>query len=117
MPTYLYENLATGEKFEVQQRITEPAHTWKDPKTGELGHDVCTHVGPAQAETRAEFRSRRSRRSRERGTQPVKRLIAGAPGFNLVAGDSGGWSSTGYSKSESQRAAEATLGRKLHKPV
>ncbi len=96
MPTYLYENLATGEHFEVQQRITEPAYSWKDPKTGELGAPFVKG---------------------QRGVQPVKRLIAGAPAFNLVAGDSGGWAETGYSKPEHARKAEQALGRKLHKPL
>ena len=49
--------------------------------------------------------------------RPVERLIAGAPRFSLVSGDSGGWASTGYSKTEPQRQAEAALGRKLHKPL
>ena len=53
----------------------------------------------------------------EHNARPVKRLIAGAPRFNLIAGDSGGWADQGYSKPEAHRQAEQTLGRKLHKPV
>lgn len=49
--------------------------------------------------------------------RPVTRLISGAPRFSLISGDSGGWASTGYSKTETERKAEQTLGRKLHKPV
>jgi putative FmdB family regulatory protein len=42
-----------------------------------------------------------------------KRLISGAPAFHLVAGPSGGWSSQSYSKTETERRAEAKLGRKV----
>jgi len=45
----------------------------------------------------------------------VKRLISGPGSFQLISGDSGGWSNTGYSKAPHERAAEHTLGRKLHK--
>lgn len=54
---------------------------------------------------------------KEHNARPVKRLIAGAPGFNLIAGPSGGWADQGYSKREEHRQAEQTLGRKLHKPA
>jgi hypothetical protein len=45
----------------------------------------------------------------------VRRLISGAPRFNLISGDSGGWSEAGYSKLPHERKAEAKLGRKLTK--
>lgn len=106
MPTYLYEDTVTRERHEVTQRITEKPYFWRDPATGEWGRSVvCGGQAPGQPWMRP-----------EKGNE-VKRLIAGAPAFNLIAGDSGGWASTGYSKNEAQRAAEATLGRKLHKPL
>jgi hypothetical protein len=89
MPTYLYEDLVTGERYECEQRITDQAHQWRLPE-GE--------TDPAKG-------------------HPVRRLIASAPRFNLVSGDSGGWADQGYSKTEPQRQAEQQLGRKLHKPL
>ncbi len=44
-----------------------------------------------------------------------KRLINCEGSLHFIAGDSGGWSSTGYSKPLNQRSAEQTLGRKLRK--
>ncbi len=44
-----------------------------------------------------------------------KRLINCEGALHFIAGDSGGWSSTGYSKPLNQRRAEQTLGRKLRK--
>lgn len=101
MPTYLYED-REGRQHEVTQRITEKAYTHRDPKSGDWftlngdAHEVAAQIS-------AKWR--------------VKRLIAGTPGFTLIAGDSGGWASQGYSKPEHARKAEQTLGRKLHKPV
>jgi len=44
-----------------------------------------------------------------------KRLINCEGSVHFIAGDSGGWSSSGYSKPLNQRRAEQTLGRKLRK--
>ncbi len=44
-----------------------------------------------------------------------KRLINCEGSLHFVSGDSGGWSSAGYSKPLNQRRAEQTLGRKLRK--
>lgn len=82
MPTYDYEVITTGQIVQVEQRITEPAHTVLDID-GEL--------------------------------RTVRRLISGAPKAHLIAGDTGGWSSSGYSKKPHERRAEAVLGRKLVK--
>jgi hypothetical protein len=101
MPTYLYEDQC-GERHEVSQRITDKAHTHRNPQTGDWftlngdAHEVSAQIPVAWR---------------------VRRLIAGAPGFTLIAGDSGGWASQGYSKPVHARKAEQTLGRKLHKPV
>ena len=46
MPIYVYKNLATGETFEVQQRITEPALT-EHPDTGEPVKRMIQPVGIA----------------------------------------------------------------------
>lgn len=92
MPTYLYEDEA-GSRHEVEQRISEAPYTWRDPETGAWAR--CKECPTALN---------------------VRRLIAGAPRFNLVSGESGGWASSGYSKPEHHRQAEQTLGRKLHKP-
>lgn len=42
-----------------------------------------------------------------------KRLISGAPPFQLKAGPSGSWSDGGYALTPAQRKAEAKLGRKV----
>jgi hypothetical protein len=41
----------------------------------------------------------------------VRRLISGAPGFNLVSGASGGWSETGYAVPLNKRKLNARLGK------
>lgn len=46
MPVYVYRNLSTGETFEVEQRITEPALT-EDPRTGDPVRRVIQPVGIA----------------------------------------------------------------------
>ena len=46
MPTYVYKNLTTGDTFEVQQSITEPALT-EHPDTGEPVKRVIQPVGIA----------------------------------------------------------------------
>lgn len=46
MPVYVYRNLTTGETFEVEQRITEPALT-TDPRTGDPVRRVIQPVGIA----------------------------------------------------------------------
>lgn len=46
MPTYVYKNLTTGDTFEVQQRITEPAFT-RHPETGDPVKRVVQPVGIA----------------------------------------------------------------------
>ncbi len=82
--TYLYEVVKTGKTIEVQQRITEPAHT-----VLEIDGELVT----------------------------VKRLISGAPGFNLIPGPSGGWASDGYSEPENIRKASAKLGHKVRRQL
>lgn len=44
MPTYVYRNLVSGETFEFEQRITEPALT-ADPVTGEPVKRLIQPVG------------------------------------------------------------------------
>lgn len=46
MPIYLYRNLATGETFEYEQRITEPALS-AHPETGEPVKRLVQPVGIA----------------------------------------------------------------------
>jgi len=46
MPVYVYRNLKTGETFEVEQRITEPALS-TDPRTGDPVRRVIQPVGIA----------------------------------------------------------------------
>ena len=46
MPVYVYKNLTTGETFEVEQRITEPAWT-EHPETGDPLRRVIQPVGIA----------------------------------------------------------------------
>jgi putative FmdB family regulatory protein len=76
---------SAGVEFDIEQRITDP----------KLTHcPVCDRDPPF--------------------CEP-KRLITGAPLVHLIAGDSGGWSESGYAKKEHERKAEQTLGRKLVK--
>jgi putative FmdB family regulatory protein len=44
MPTYVYRGVETGQEFEVQQRITEPALT-RHPETGEPVQRVIQPAG------------------------------------------------------------------------
>ena len=44
MPVYVYRNLRTGEKFEVEQRITEPALT-EHPESGDPVKRLIQPVG------------------------------------------------------------------------
>ena len=46
MPVYVYRNLETGETFELEQRITEPALT-EDPRTGDPVKRIIQPVGIA----------------------------------------------------------------------
>ncbi len=46
MPVYVYRNLETGETFELEQRITEPALT-VDPRTGDPVKRIIQPVGIA----------------------------------------------------------------------
>lgn len=46
MPVYVYRNLETGETFEFEQRITEPALT-VDPRTGDPVKRIIQPVGIA----------------------------------------------------------------------
>ncbi|HEX7002582.1 MAG TPA: FmdB family transcriptional regulator [Trueperaceae bacterium] len=46
MPVYVYKNLRTGEKFEVEQRITEPALT-EHPESGDPIKRLIQPVGIA----------------------------------------------------------------------
>lgn len=46
MPVYVYRNLRTGEKFEVEQRITEPALT-EHPESGDPVKRLVQPVGIA----------------------------------------------------------------------
>ncbi len=46
MPVYVYRNLKSGETFELEQRITEPALT-ADPRTGDPVRRVIQPVGIA----------------------------------------------------------------------
>jgi len=46
MPVYVYRNLTTGETFEIEQRITEPALT-EDPRTGDPVRRLIQPVGIA----------------------------------------------------------------------
>jgi len=44
MPVYVYRNLKTGETFEIEQRMTEPALT-EDPATGDPVKRLIQPVG------------------------------------------------------------------------
>ncbi|HWG85978.1 MAG TPA: FmdB family zinc ribbon protein [Deinococcales bacterium] len=44
MPTYVYRGLESGQEFEVQQRISEPALT-RHPETGEPVQRVIQPAG------------------------------------------------------------------------
>lgn len=46
MPVYVYRNLRTGERFEVEQRITEPALT-EHPQSGDPVKRLVQPVGIA----------------------------------------------------------------------
>lgn len=46
MPVYVYKNLATGERFEVEQRITEDAYT-EHPESGDPVKRLVQPVGIA----------------------------------------------------------------------
>lgn len=46
MPTYVYKNLTTGDTFEIQQSIADPALT-EHPETGEPVKRVVQPVGIA----------------------------------------------------------------------
>lgn len=46
MPIYVYKNLNTGERFEIEQRITEPALN-EHPKTGDPVKRLVQPVGIA----------------------------------------------------------------------
>lgn len=46
MPVYVYRNLRTGEKFEIEQRITEPALT-EHPESGDPVKRLIQPVGIA----------------------------------------------------------------------
>lgn len=108
--TYEYQDLITGEVFEVQQRISEPAFTHR------IGEKL---LRVAQEHEAAELPPlEQSFTLSEQKAHPVKRLIsAQSGGFRLVSGDSGGWSESGYGHTPGQLSAMRTLGRKLHRPV
>lgn len=44
MPVYVYRNLKTGETFEIEQRMTDPALT-EDPTTGDPVKRLIQPVG------------------------------------------------------------------------
>lgn len=46
MPVYVYRNLKTGETFEIEQRMTEPALT-EHPETGDPVKRLIQPVGIA----------------------------------------------------------------------
>jgi len=99
VPTYDYQDLVTGEVFEVEQRISEPAFTHRHPPSGTLHHAPTSGVGLLE----------------RGGNHPIKRLISRGAPFQLKSGPAGGWGETGYSKTSQQRAYEARTGLKTTK--
>ena len=93
--TYEYEDQVTGETLTVEQRISDEPFRWYDPKEDRFVHGM-------KALSR---------------WHPVKRLISGAPEFNLIPGASGGWANEGYSTPENFRRAEKRLGHKVHRKL
>lgn len=77
--TYVYRD-QRGREHEAEQRITDPAYTHRDPKTGDW-YTMTSDAHEISAQLSAGWR--------------VTRLIAGAPRFNLKGG---GWAADGYSK-------------------
>jgi predicted nucleic acid-binding Zn ribbon protein len=92
---YEYQDLETGEAFELEQSMKDDALTVRpcDCKRAPSGREKhpCGHR--------------------------VKRLISAQRDAHLVSGDSGGWASAGYAKPEATRRAELTLGRKCHRKL
>lgn len=90
--TYEYQDLVTGKTLTTEQRITDEAFTHH--RRGEWLHDQSGKLSP-------------------RMWHPVKRLISGAPPFQLISGPSGSWGDGGYALTPAQRKAEMKLGRKV----
>lgn len=112
--TYEYQDLATGEVFEVEQKITEPAFTHRE-STGTFrtlsedfrgAHAVSQDYSRPCSDEPPLIRLR-----------PVKRLISRGAPFQLKSGPAGGWGSSGYSKPEHERKAEAVLGHPVRKAL
>ncbi len=96
--TYEYQDLDTGEVYEVEQRITESAYRSVTPIPGTTG--IWSHFDPNGPEM-----------------HPVKRLISRGAPFQLKSGPAGGWGQSGYSKPEYERKAEAQLGHPIRKAL
>lgn len=109
--TYEYQDLVTGEIFEVQQSIKDP------PFTHRVG-DVLSRVAEEHEAKPLDVANLEEWVSSKHVPHPVKRLIsADSGGFRLVSGESGGWASSGYGHKPHELDAMRTLGRKLVKPA
>ena len=121
MATYEYES--EGEVFEVQQSMKETAFTHRTEGFTHLGRDIPGRWLRLDPEFVGQLciiedDDGEGHSAGRETAYPVKRLIsASSGGFRLVSGPSGGWASTGYSKNEGHRQAEAILGRPLNKPL
>jgi len=71
MPKYVYRNLATGETFEIEQRITEPALT-SHPETGEPVKRLIQPVGIAFKGSGFYVTDSRSAKETSKGTSDKK---------------------------------------------
>lgn len=104
MPVYVYKNLATGETFEVEQRITESAWT-AHPDTGEPVKRLVQPVGIAFKGSG--FYVNDSRSARSEGSSRK----GGSDGAGASGGDgsaSGGESKGSDAKTTSAEAKKTT---------
>lgn len=96
MPVYVYKNLATGETFEVQQRITEPALT-EHPESGEPVKRLVQPVGIAFKGSGFYVTD-----SRAASNGSTKKAASGSDGASKDGASSGSDASSGASGTKSQ---------------
>ncbi len=82
--TYEYQDLTTGETYEVEQPITAEAYTHRTPDG--------TWVSPTALVPQ--------------GSSAVRRLVSGGGGFRLAPGGSG-WAAQGYAPPLGKRKLES----------
>ena len=98
MPIYVYRNLTTGETFEVEQRMVEPALT-TDPVTGDPVKRLIQPVGIAFKGSGfyvTDSRGKNGASASSNGTKPAaKREGDGAAAMTPPAAAGGGGSNAG----------------------